>query len=217
MDHQEAVASQAAERYVLGELSRQECEAFEEHFFECVECARDVRACAAALVNLRALLREQEGGRQRSPAARLWLRALALAAGLVLGAFALYWKVVRIPALEREIAALRAPQGYTAVFLRPVVRGEEQQIVLPAGRQFLGLAVDLPPTAAHEAYRCELWEASGRRSATVEASAPARPGEPLHLLLPRALLRSGNYTLVLRSAADPGAEIARFEFVIRVE
>ena len=47
MDHTEAVQLMATERYLLGELSAEQREAFEEHFFECYECALDVRAEAA--------------------------------------------------------------------------------------------------------------------------------------------------------------------------
>ena len=35
MDHSEAVQLMATERYLLGELSPDQREAFEEHFFEC--------------------------------------------------------------------------------------------------------------------------------------------------------------------------------------
>ncbi|HEX4311408.1 MAG TPA: zf-HC2 domain-containing protein [Acidobacteriaceae bacterium] len=47
MDHSEAVQLMATERYLLGELSPDQRDAFEEHFFECYECALDVRAEAA--------------------------------------------------------------------------------------------------------------------------------------------------------------------------
>ena len=38
---------QAAEKYVLGELAEELCEAYEEHYFDCQECATDVIATAA--------------------------------------------------------------------------------------------------------------------------------------------------------------------------
>src|ERR1700735_5433078 len=47
MDHSEAVQLMATERYLLGEMSTEQREAFEEHFFECYACALDVRAEAA--------------------------------------------------------------------------------------------------------------------------------------------------------------------------
>lgn len=176
MTHEEAVASQAPERYVLGELSEQAREALEDHFFECPECARDVRACAALLANVR----EEDSGRRRPMLrrGRRFLVPAALVADLLLAAFTAYLTLVRVPALEQGIAALRTAQGYTAVFLRPVVRGDEQQIALRPGTQFLGLAVDLPPGDVQPAYVCELFEETGRRAAAIEVNAPARPGEP---------------------------------------
>lgn len=44
MDHTEAVRSQAVVKYVLGELSEILREEFEEHYFQCAECARDLQA-----------------------------------------------------------------------------------------------------------------------------------------------------------------------------
>jgi hypothetical protein len=38
MSHDQAVSSQAAERYVLGELTSSERDAFESHFFDCAVC-----------------------------------------------------------------------------------------------------------------------------------------------------------------------------------
>jgi len=44
MDHTEAVRLMAAERYLLDDLTSELQEGFEEHYFECQECALDVRA-----------------------------------------------------------------------------------------------------------------------------------------------------------------------------
>ena len=44
MNHDEAVQEMATERYLLDELSPELREAFEEHMFDCQECAFDVRA-----------------------------------------------------------------------------------------------------------------------------------------------------------------------------
>jgi anti-sigma factor RsiW len=55
MDHNEALQLQAAEKYVLGELSQSLRDKFEEHFFECPECALDVKAVAGFVDNARAV------------------------------------------------------------------------------------------------------------------------------------------------------------------
>ncbi|HKE19964.1 MAG TPA: hypothetical protein VKB80_34055 [Kofleriaceae bacterium] len=49
MDHQEAISLGATERYALGTLDDAQREAFEEHFFGCLECAEDVRAATAVM------------------------------------------------------------------------------------------------------------------------------------------------------------------------
>src|SRR5450759_3827770 len=47
MQHQQALATKASERYLLGEMSEPERFAFETHYFDCPACADDVRTGAA--------------------------------------------------------------------------------------------------------------------------------------------------------------------------
>src|SRR5262249_1472143 len=49
MDHNDAVRLQASERYLLNELEADQVDQFEEHLFDCTECALDVRATAMFL------------------------------------------------------------------------------------------------------------------------------------------------------------------------
>ncbi len=46
MDHNEAIQLQAAVKYVLGELSPVQRDDYEEHYFDCAECAIDIKALA---------------------------------------------------------------------------------------------------------------------------------------------------------------------------
>ncbi len=46
MDHQQALKSQVCEKYLLGELSPELREAYEEHYFSCAECAMQLRSAA---------------------------------------------------------------------------------------------------------------------------------------------------------------------------
>ncbi len=57
MDHNEALRLHAVEKYVLGELPPSLRDEFEEHFFECQECALDVNEAAEFVDNVRAVLR----------------------------------------------------------------------------------------------------------------------------------------------------------------
>ena len=54
MEHSEATETMASARYLLGELTEEERERFEEHFFGCSECARDVRDGSAMMDSIRA-------------------------------------------------------------------------------------------------------------------------------------------------------------------
>ena len=60
MEHAEAAATNASERYLLGEITAAEGDAFEEHFFDCAFCADDVRVGASFLDGGRRLVREDE-------------------------------------------------------------------------------------------------------------------------------------------------------------
>lgn len=53
MEHAQATRLQAAVRYVLGDLPQAERDSFEEHYFDCGECALDVQAAAAFADNAR--------------------------------------------------------------------------------------------------------------------------------------------------------------------
>src|SRR5260370_24743918 len=46
MDHTEATQQQTAIKYVLGELSQVQRDAYEEHYVDCAECAIDIKALA---------------------------------------------------------------------------------------------------------------------------------------------------------------------------
>src|SRR5580658_5842851 len=58
MDHAEARQQMLAEKYLLNELPPEVRDAFEEHFFDCPECAFDIRAGAAFVNEAKAQLPE---------------------------------------------------------------------------------------------------------------------------------------------------------------
>lgn len=221
MDHEQAVGSQAAERYVLGELPAGEREAFEEHFFGCPVCADEVRLGAIFLANARALLAEQA---QRQSAGLLerilgWrpLLPAALAACLALLVSSGYLGLVAIPSLKQQVASLTAPQPYEVFFLRPILRGDQQVVAISGTSPLVGLSVDVPPAGKSPSYRCDLLTETGTLIASILAPGPERPGAPLNLLLAASSLRPGRYRLILRAAdgREGGGELSRFDFVVQ--
>src|SRR4051812_37042419 len=91
MDHAEATATFATDRYLLGELSAAEANALEDHYFDCAECADDLRAGIQLLDGGRALaLEARASGKVSAPVVpiasrrrRVWVPA-AIAAALAL-------------------------------------------------------------------------------------------------------------------------------------
>src|SRR5438874_8305064 len=107
MDHNLAVQSHAVERYLLDEMEAQERDGFEEHYFTCADCAREVRAGAEFRANAREVLRRP--GQLASEEPRRgwfsWTSLLPVAASLALLSVVAYQNLVVIP-------ALRMPQSF---------------------------------------------------------------------------------------------------------
>src|SRR5215467_1836795 len=123
MDHEAAVQQNAAERYLLGELTGEARGAFEEHFFTCPECADDVEALTVFAANARAVFREKPVPSGVLLSTRVfWMSAglnLALVAGLG------YLLLGVTPQMKRELAEARAPQFVQDVPVLAVARGGE--------------------------------------------------------------------------------------------
>ena len=65
MDHEEAIRTRAAERYVARELSPEARGAFEQHFSDCPVCALKVAHETIFLENMRAAVRRPAAGSRR--------------------------------------------------------------------------------------------------------------------------------------------------------
>ena len=58
MHHQNALATKASERYLLGEMDEPERFEFEAHYFDCPACAEDVRTGVAMARGIKAVCAE---------------------------------------------------------------------------------------------------------------------------------------------------------------
>jgi hypothetical protein len=112
MDHETAIRMNATERYFLGEMSGDDRDGFEEHFFSCPECSEELRALTIFAANAKAVFRD-EATAAPPPHAGMLLsgRALWLSAGLnVALLLGLGYGWVKAGADRRELAEARAPQ-----------------------------------------------------------------------------------------------------------
>src|ERR1700704_1620298 len=123
MEHETAVQLKATERYFLGELTGDDRDGFEEHFFTCPDCAEDVRAMSVFAANAKSVFREN-----LAPALipsflsskALWLSVVVNVA-LMLGLGYALLKVT--PQLRREVAQATAPQFVQDVPVLGLSRG----------------------------------------------------------------------------------------------
>lgn len=225
MEHSEAVQRKATERYLLGELSADQRDAFEEHFFDCSECSADVKATAIFIDNARAALREMPvPARALKPARKsfswAWLQpSWGLAAAAVILAVFVYQNLVSIPRMKTEIAANSTPQALTSVnFVTAGSRGAGgSQPVVPADKPF-SLYVDIPARDSFAYYSAAVEMESGGRKFAVPVSRE-QAKESVQILLPAKTLSPGNYVLVIRGAQNAdsatGMEVARYPFVVQ--
>src|SRR4030081_2827785 len=164
MDHNESIRLMAAEKYLLDELAPETRDEFEEHFFDCQECALDVRAGAAFVEHTKVLLTDPVP--LPSPAAAAsrpgrslgWLRPALLVPGMaVLLAIVGYQNLVTYPKLKDEVAVANVPQILaSASLINANIRGVSKTVVSARrGEPFL-LFVDIPAENRFSSYVVEL-------------------------------------------------------------
>jgi hypothetical protein len=238
MDHDQAVAELVAERYLLDELTPEAREAFEEHAFDCQECALDLRAGAAfvdeAKLQLPGLVgaavapvppvqsrfETRDGARNATPGlgARVdawlgWLRpAFAVPAFAALLLVVGFQNFVTLPELR---ARMDEPRLTPWVALRGAVRGEA---IAADRKNGLALTIDLgaePSGAAYERYTVDLLDADGKKIWTGTMAAPetsASGARRVGLVIPGERLHSGAYTIAVsgRGAEDTAAAVDRY-------
>ena len=110
MDHTEAVRMQAVEKYILGELSPLLRAQFEEHYFDCADCALNLRSGVAFAAASRQYFAESAVREKVAHAPRVgwfdWLKPLiTVPAFAALIAVIAYQNAVSIPRLKQEIGS----------------------------------------------------------------------------------------------------------------
>ena len=212
MDHDDAIRSHAAERYVAGELAPPECDAFEEHFFDCRECAEEVRWEQIFAANARAVAREQAVLPPPSGFPEKWRAwfsvrpalALSVAANAVLLLGLVY---VSTTGSRRFDTQPRMLLGY---FAPAPARAQEQAQPLPAGAS--SFVAHFPaPDQPYPSYSYQFLNAAGNPESSGSVAAPTVRQPELFLEVPVRQLPAGVHTLVIRD--NTGNQVlAQFQF-----
>jgi anti-sigma factor RsiW len=231
MHHEDAIPTQAAERYLLGEMSPEEREVYEDHCFTCEACGNELATTAAFVANARVVLASPEpaGADLRNQSARIvqpagdswWERFLsrsqalvpALAAAVVvLAAVVSYQGLAVIPDLRARLAGGQAAQAVPTVALRSAARGAGPRLQVSGADTFAVLQADVLPERAVARYTAVLNTADGREQFRTSLDAPAI-GMPVTLLIPVRDLPPGEHTLVFQDDSN-GGEVGRFTFTL---
>jgi len=225
MNHTEAVSRGAAERYLLGQLSASESDEFEQHFFDCEDCARELRAGAMFEENARAVFLDERPPQLKAESSfwvrfweRPWIAAPAFAA-VALAAVTAYHLAVVIPGLRSQLHQALSPQAMASFVLPPVSRGDARSIEVPAGARFYSIYMDPTWEGSFTEYLCSVQDESGSTRFRVRLPAPP-PGKPIQILMARPLLAPGRYTVVIHNAAENGkreAELARYALILKFD
>jgi len=205
MDHAQAIQTQAAEKYLLGEFSATQQEEFAEHFFDCDECAKDVRLTALFMDTAKRVMAADLGDKPNLTVKKSssgWHSAwYAVAASIALLAVILYQNVVTIPKL-RSFAAPQALEYFSIVGMGS--RGAGQTAVSPSHERPFILLADIPSHENIDQYRCEILNGDGKTVLSIDVTeALARKTVPL--LIPASTLSRGTYSFAIsgRTKEDP--------------
>lgn len=219
MDHNEAVDRMASEKYLLDELAVDEREAFEEHFFECHECAMDVRAGSVLLERSKVELLEPTPLRRPALQTKTggwfaWLRpAFAVPALALLLIVIGYQNLVTYPSFKDKdtVARNQAPQLLAAVPLVTSARRGESgpATIIGAGQPFL-LPLDISSKTEFHSYRIEFHDPSGSLVWSMPVSADAIR-DTLTIAAP-GVKRGGQYQVVVFGVNENGgvSEVGRY-------
>jgi hypothetical protein len=227
MDHDEAVRQKATERYLLDELDPELRDQFEEHLFDCQDCALDVRAAAMFVEQTKVLLAEPPAAEAlvsaavpaKEAAARgwfAWLRpAFAIPVLALLLAVIGYQNLVTYPHL---MEAANQPQVGPWASVNVSTRGTAPTTVKPHPGEGFGLLVNLPPEDGFASYSADLYNPAGKLEWSGPIAAPTAE-EGRQIYIPRGHRQSGTYTLVVKgiTATGESKEISRRPIDVQIQ
>jgi anti-sigma factor RsiW len=225
MDHADAVRMNATERYLLNELDTAQLEQFEEHMFECQECALDVHAASMFIEQSKNVLAKPAltpvPVPQPAPAPVpnpwfAWLRpTIAVPAMAVLLFVVLFQNLVTYPRLE---SALHQPQVMPWAAVNVGTWGAGGPAVTAKQGQGFLLFVRIPPESGYKRYTADLHNPAGKLEWSL--TFPVTAGQDQWpMQVPGSQREPGTYTLNVRgiTAAGEIRDLGRTSFDLQIQ
>jgi Putative zinc-finger len=226
MDHEFAITSQACEKYLLGELSPGLRDAYEEHYFDCAECATQLRIAADVIGASQQIFSRTSVITESVPATRAlrgwfawWRPAIALPVLATLLLILGYQNLVTIPQFK-TVSAPRVLPMFSLISSN--TRGESPLVFTAHRNEPIGLYVDIPFAPSYQAYDIKLQDPGGKIMPLSSLTYGDAQKTQVVRLTP---LQAGNYSLIIlgqpRSPAQPAGappvELAHMQFTIALD
>jgi hypothetical protein len=225
MTHEDALQEMAVERYLLGELSDTSLESFEEHLFECSECAADVKTGMALIDAARIELgtptrvaepRIGKASNWTSWFASPWVLGPALAACLLILGFQTF---LLQPRLKLEVASAQAPAVLNPLVLANAgARGDSVPGVIAPEHGSFVISLDVPTTGGFSSYRGSLYTPDGSLVWQTTIS-PEQARDALLIRMPTDTTKEGLNTFLIQGLSTSGTleDLARYRFNVKIQ
>jgi len=231
MDHDMVVRQKMTERYLLGELDPAARDEFEEHFFDCRDCAVDVQAGALFVEQSKIVLAEKPelvaaglpttAPVPTKPGWLAWLRpAVVVPVMVMLLAVIGYQNLVIYPQMQQ---ALNSPQVLPWASVNVGTYGSEGPVITTRPGEGFLLFVRIPPESGYSHYTAELYNPGGKLewSLTIPVASGKETSaqDQWPVQVPGANRQAGNYTLKVRgvTAAGESKDIGRTSFELQIQ
>jgi Putative zinc-finger len=231
MDHDMVVRQKMTERYLLDELDPAARDEFEEHFFDCKECALDVHAGALFVEQSKVVLAEKaESVAAGLPATTpgpakphwlTWFRPAIVVPVMVLLLIVIgYQNLVIYPQMQQ---ALNRPQVLPWASVNVGTYGSEGPVITTRRGEGFLLFVRIPPESGYSHYTAELYNPGGKLEWSLTIPVPSgkeiSAQDQWPVQVPAANREAGNYTLTVRgvTAAGESKDIGRTSFELRTQ
>ncbi len=223
MDHTVVVRQKMTERYLLDELDPELRDEFEEHYFDCPECAQDIRTGAEFVAHTKTVLADSsEPATVRAIPDRrpvgwfAWLRpAFAAPALAVLLAVVGYQNLVTYPRVQSQ---LNQPQVLPSASVNFGTWGAGgPATTVPEGKGLL-LFVRIPPDGAYARYTANLYNPAGKMEGSFTI-VPAAGQDQWSVTVPGIHREAGTYTMTVHgfTAGGAGKELGSTSFELQIQ
>jgi hypothetical protein len=231
MDHDMVVRQKMTERYLLGELDPGARDEFEEHFFDCKECALDVHAGALFVEQSKVVLAEKLGPVAAAlpptasvPAIPRWLTwfrpAVVVPVMVLLLAVIGYQNLVIYPQMQQ---ALKSPQVLPWASVNVGTYGSEGPVITTRPGEGFLLFVRIPPESGYSLYTAELYNPAGKLewSLTIPLASGKETSaqDQWPVQVPGANREAGSYTLSVHGVTTAGKskEVGQASFELQIQ